>query len=117
MRAPQKTPQHIAIIMDGNGRWAKEKGLPRISGHRAGIDRVREIVRAAGKIGVKVLTLYAFSAENWSRPKMEIRALMGYLDRFLNKELAELNKNNVRLVFLGRGEPLPEGLLRKMRAA
>ena len=95
------TPQHIAIIMDGNGRWAKERGLPRRDGHRAGAESVREAVETCKELGISHLTLYAFSSENWSRPKSEIDALMVLLDRFLAEKTSELNKQNVRLRTIG----------------
>jgi len=104
---PSRLPMHIAIIMDGNGRWAKQRGyLDRIRGHEAGIDSVRTAVRACGELGVRALTLYAFSVENWKRPRREIDALMGLLKRFLRDEIPELNENNVRLVASGRLEDL-----------
>src|SRR5437667_12642345 len=90
-------PRHVAIIMDGNGRWAKERHLPRIEGHRAGADSARIIIRTAGERGRKYLTLYAFSVENWNRPKEEVDALMKYLVHYLKSETPELNKNNDRL--------------------
>src|ERR687888_253058 len=96
-QAKANLPAHVAIIMDGNGRWAKQRHLSRIEGHRQGAESVRAVVRAAGEIGLKYLTLYAFSVENWSRPKEEVDTLMKYLDRYLRNELSELNKNNVRL--------------------
>src|SRR6476620_10062846 len=95
-------PAHVAIIMDGNGRWAKQRHLPRVEGHRNGVESVRAVVRAAGEAGVKYLTLYAFSVENWSRPKDEVDTLMKYLARFLKNEAAELQKNNVRLEVIGQ---------------
>ena len=101
-------PQHIAVIMDGNGRWAKERGLPRIAGHREGIKAVRDVVEACGELGVKVLTLYTFSTENWRRPEDEVSALMNLLIRTLRKEVEELIQNNVRLVTLGDIDRLPE---------
>jgi len=104
-----KIPRHIAIIMDGNGRWAKQRHLPRIFGHRAGITSVRDIVRACGALGVKVLTLYAFSAENWARPDTEVKALMRLLEDYLQRELPELQKNHVRLRAIGRWQSLPAG--------
>ncbi len=112
-----KIPRHVAIIMDGNGRWAKEKGLPRTAGHREGIKRVLEIVKAAAKWGVEVVTFFAFSTENWSRPKKEVDMLMHSLKFFLEREVRELNKNNVRLKFVGRAAPIPESLLKKLREA
>src|SRR5258708_38848410 len=106
---PAKMPHHIAIIMDGNGRWAKQRHLPRVFGHRAGITSVREVVRACGEIGVKALTLYAFSAENWSRPNAEVSALMRLLEDYLQRELPELQKNSVQLRAIGRWKALPAG--------
>jgi undecaprenyl diphosphate synthase len=107
-------PRHVAIIMDGNGRWAKERGLPRIEGHRAGAESVREIVRVAGELGVEYLTLYAFSIENWNRPKAEVRALMHLLEFYLRQEIPELNKNNVRLAAIGRLHELPASAQRQL---
>ena len=91
-------PGHIAIIMDGNGRWAKEKNLSRIAGHRQGIKRVKEIIKAAAELGVKVITLFAFSTENWLRPKNEINMLMRALSKFLDSEIRQLDKNNIRFI-------------------
>ena len=100
-------PLHIAIIMDGNGRWAKKRGLPRTMGHKAGVEALKEIVRYSSEIGIKILTVYAFSTENWSRPKEEIDYLINnLLIEFLKKEIRELNKNNVRLKILGDIKPL-----------
>lgn len=107
-QAQANLPQHVAIIMDGNGRWAKQRGLPRVEGHRNGVESVRAIVRAAGEAGVKYLTLYAFSVENWNRPKDEVDTLMKYLARFLKNEIGELNRNNVRLEAVGQIWRLPE---------
>jgi len=112
-----KIPAHIAIIMDGNGRWAKSRRLPRLFGHRAGITSVREAVRACGDLGVKVLTLYAFSAENWARPGAEVHALMGLLQEYIVRELPELQKNHVRLRAIGRLEALPGGAQKKLADA
>jgi len=103
----EKLPGHIAIIMDGNGRWAKKKNLNRISGHIKGIDAVREIVTACRELGIKVLTLYAFSIENWKRPKEEVTALMGLLKEYLTQERKEMVQNNIRLSAIGRIEDLP----------
>jgi len=103
----EKLPRHIAIIMDGNGRWAKKKNLNRISGHIKGVDAVREIVTACRELGIKVLTLYAFSIENWRRPKDEVTALMGLLKEYLLKETEEMVQNNIRLSAIGRLEDLP----------
>ena len=103
----EKLPHHIAIIMDGNGRWAKKKFLNRISGHLKAVDAVREVVTACRELGIKVLTLYAFSTENWRRPKDEVTALMGLLKEYLLKECEEMVKNNIRLYAIGRLEDLP----------
>jgi len=109
MSAPlRKVPRHVAIIMDGNGRWARERGLPRIFGHRAGIESVREIVRACGEVGIEALTLFVFSVENWERPREEVRGLMGMLRELLRKEVRELDKKNVRLMSIGRRDLLPK---------
>ena len=101
-------PNHIAIIMDGNGRWAKEKGLPRIAGHREGINSVRDITRICGEIGVKYLTLYTFSTENWNRPKEEVNALMSLLLATIKMEIKDLNKNNVKFSTIGDLSFLPK---------
>jgi len=101
-------PRHIAIIMDGNGRWAKERGLPRTEGHRRGADSVENIVEGCGELGVEFLTLYAFSTENWKRPKLEVSALMKMLEHFLKVKTPELMKQNVRLKAIGRLHDLPE---------
>ncbi len=104
---PQKLPKHVAIIMDGNGRWAKQKGNQRIFGHKNGVKAVREVTEAAAEIGVKYLTLYAFSTENWNRPKIEIDALMQLLVSTIHSETKTLLKNNVRLMAIGDKESLP----------
>ena len=101
-------PKHIAIIMDGNGRWAKERGLPRIAGHREGINSVREITRICGEIGVKYLKLFTFSTENWNRPKREVKALMTLLLSTIKKEIKELHKNNVKFSTIGDISILPK---------
>src|SRR5688572_29644517 len=119
-QAQNNLPTHIAIIMDGNGRWAKERRLPRVEGHRNGVESVRMTVRACGEIGIKYLTLYAFSVENWNRPKDEVDTLMKYLARYLKNEIGELNRNNVRLEVIGQIYRLPEFVqeqLRKTQAA
>jgi undecaprenyl diphosphate synthase len=108
--AKTSLPQHVAIIMDGNGRWAKQRNLPRIEGHRQGAESARTIIRTAGELGIKYLTLYAFSAENWNRPKDEVDALMKYLIHYLKTETPELNKNNVRLEVIGQIYRLPENV-------
>src|SRR5213593_2667834 len=107
-QARANLPSHVAIIMDGNGRWAKQRNLPRVEGHRNGAESVRAVVRAAGEAGIKYLTLYAFSMENWTRPKEEVDTLMKYLDRYLRNEVGELQKNNVRLEVIGQIYRLPE---------
>jgi undecaprenyl diphosphate synthase len=103
-------PKHVAIIMDGNGRWANQRGLPRIEGHRQGAESARTIIRTSGELGINYLTLYAFSADNWNRPKDEVDALMKYLIHYLKTETPELNKNNVRLEVIGQIWRLPENV-------
>src|ERR1700744_4815577 len=104
----RKLPKHVAIIMDGNGRWAKERGEDRVYGHHEGVLSVREIVNTSAEIGIQYLTLYAFSTENWNRPKAEVDALMELLVNTIRKELDELNKNNVRLHIIGDFASLPQ---------
>ncbi len=101
-----RLPVHVAIIMDGNGRWARKRNLPRTSGHEAGVEAVRKVVKAAAEIGIKYLTLYTFSVENWKRPREEVTALMKLLTRTTRREIDELNKNNVRLITTGRVDGL-----------
>ncbi|MEZ4949237.1 MAG: isoprenyl transferase [Saprospiraceae bacterium] len=103
----EKLPQHVAIIMDGNGRWAKKHGKARVFGHRNGVKSVREVTESAAELGIKYLTLYAFSTENWNRPQKEVEALMLLLVQTLHKEIATLNKNNIRLQAIGDLEKLP----------
>ena len=100
-------PEHVAIIMDGNGRWAKKKNLPRTEGHREGIESVRAVVETAGELGIKAVTLYTFSSENWKRPASEVSALMSLLLKTINNEIPELNRQNVRLMTIGDFEALP----------
>ena len=100
-------PRHVAVIMDGNCRWARQRRLPRIEGHRAGAESARVIIRTAGELGIKYLTLYAFSAENWNRPKDEVDALMKYLVHYLKTETPELDQNNVQLQIIGQIDRLP----------
>ncbi len=111
MSESNKRPEHIAIIMDGNGRWAAARGLPRVLGHRAGVDAVRRTVESACELGVKTLTLYAFSWENWDRPQEEVHELMKLLDRFIIAELPSLERQRVRLRAIGRLDRLPPGTL------
>jgi undecaprenyl diphosphate synthase len=110
-------PKHIAIIMDGNGRWAKERGLMRTAGHREGVKRAREVIKACGELGIEVVTFFAFSAENWRRPKREIGILMGFLESFLKDEIRDLIKNNIRLKVIGRGDPIPKTLQKRLKEA
>jgi len=112
-----RLPQHIAVIMDGNGRWAKRRRLPRIAGHRAGISAVRQAVEACARLGVPYLTLYAFSVENWKRPHTEIKLLMSLLREYLKKEIGELNKQNIRLGVIGRIQELPKPVLQDLQHA
>ncbi len=102
----EQLPSHVAIIMDGNGRWAAQRHLPRVEGHRAGIDSVRDVVETSARLGIDVLTLYAFSIENWKRPRAEVNTLMTLLKRYIRLELASLNKNNIRFRVIGRSEEL-----------
>ncbi len=104
-------PEHVAIIMDGNGRWAKQRGLPRTIGHNKGVEAVRETVKAAGEAGVKFLTLFAFSSENWSRPVSEVEDLLGLLRRFIRRDLADLHRENVRIRIIGEREHLRSDIL------
>ena len=102
-----EAPRHVAIIMDGNGRWAAARGLPRIEGHRRGVEALRKTVRAAGELGISILTIFSFSSENWSRPQSEIRDLLALLRRFIRNDLAELHKSNVRVSVIGERADLP----------
>ena len=113
---PENVPQHIAIIMDGNGRWAQSRGLPRLAGHRAGTENLRRIIKACVEFGVKYLTIYAFSTENWGRPEDEVSGLMGIFDEVFERELAELDKQGVQLRHIGRLENLRDSLREKMLA-
>ncbi len=111
----QKLPRHIAIIMDGNGRWAKERGLTRLEGHKAGAETVRAITTACAEIGIEYLTLYAFSVENWKRPKREIKGLMRYLNAYLKNELALMQKENIRLRAIGRLDEFPAAVRKELK--
>ena len=108
-------PAHIAIIMDGNGRWARGRGLPRIAGHREGINSVRDIVTCCREIGIKVLTIYAFSAENWKRPELEVSALMTFLEEYLQRELETLMDNDIRFMTIGQTDKLPRSVQKWIR--
>jgi undecaprenyl diphosphate synthase len=112
-----RLPRHIAIIMDGNGRWAAERHLPRVEGHRAGIDAVRDSVETSARLGLEVLTLYAFSVENWKRPETEIRALMGLLKQYLRRELKSLLQNNIRFNVIGHRDRLSKDIQDELRDA
>ena len=112
-----KIPQHVAIIMDGNGRWAQSRGLPRVAGHRAGMQAVRRTVKTAIELGIRILTLYAFSQENWKRPKEEVSVLMELLDHFVDKEIQNFVKEGVSVRTIGRIEALPPRTLVKVRQA
>jgi undecaprenyl diphosphate synthase len=109
--ASKTMPRHVAIIMDGNGRWAEQRGLPRAAGHRSGVEAVRRTVRAAMELGVEHLTIFSFSSENWSRPATEIDDLMGLMKRFIRGDLAELHQNGVRINVIGEREGVDEELL------
>src|ERR671913_1156344 len=112
-----RLPAHIAVIMDGNGRWAAQRHLPRVEGHRAGIDSVREVVEGSARLGIKVLTLYAFSVENWKRPPAEVSTLMMLLKRYLRSELNTLLRNNIRFKVVGRMEDLARDIQGELRDA
>jgi undecaprenyl diphosphate synthase len=112
-----EVPRHVAIIMDGNGRWAAARGLPRAEGHRRGVEALRKTVRAAGELGISVLTIFSFSSENWSRPPSEIRDLMGLLRRFIRNDLAELHQNNVRVRVIGERDDLDGDIRRLLEEA
>jgi undecaprenyl diphosphate synthase len=107
-------PRHVAVIMDGNGRWAEQRGLSRVDGHRAGIESAREIVRAAHELGLSILTLYAFSTENWNRPKAEVDELMRLLEYYLDSEIEEVMRNGIRVRAIGRLERLPQAVRSKI---
>jgi undecaprenyl diphosphate synthase len=114
---PECIPYHVAIIMDGNGRWAKSRGLPRLAGHRAGVENLRRILRACSEFGIKILTIYAFSTENWGRPEAEVRGLMNILESVIDRELNQLHAHGVQLRHIGRPEGLSDLLQRKVRRA
>src|SRR4051794_23965295 len=110
-------PRHVAIIMDGNGRWAASRGLPRVEGHRRGVEALRKTVRAAGEMGIRVLTIFSFSSENWQRPASEVRDLMGLLRLFIRKDLAELHGNGVRVRVIGERADLDAEIRRLLEEA
>lgn len=112
-----RLPAHVAVIMDGNGRWARKRLLPRVAGHRAGVEAVRATVDTAARLGIKVLTLYAFSVENWKRPAYEIEALMTFLKEYLRKEIDNLDRNNIRFQTIGRTHELEESVRRELDSA
>jgi undecaprenyl diphosphate synthase len=114
---PEKIPEHVAIIMDGNGRWARARGLPRLAGHHAGTENLRRVIRAAVEFGIQTLTIYAFSTENWARPTEEVRGLLNILEDVIDRELEELHQEGVCLRHLGRLERLDPGLQRKVKHA
>ena len=114
---PERLPRHIAVIMDGNGRWARQRRLPRVAGHRAGLRSVRETVEIAARLGIEMLTLFAFSRENWKRPRTEVGTLMGLLREFLKKELNEMVGNDIRLSVIGRLDDLEPGVRRDVESA
>lgn len=114
---PERIPHHLAIIMDGNGRWAKERGKPRHEGHRAGTENLRRILRACSEFGIKILTIYAFSTENWGRPPTEVAFLMRILESVIDRELADLHANGVQLRHIGHLDGLQKHLQRKIRQA
>ncbi len=115
LKAAGTLPRHIAVIMDGNGRWAVEKALPRAAGHEEGIESVRDIVKAASQLGIEYLTLYAFSIENWKRPRQEVSVLMLLLEKYLRQEIRELHDNNVRLQAIGKINTLPKSVQNLLR--
>jgi len=117
VQSDPQIPQHVAIIMDGNGRWAKAKGLPRVEGHRRGAEAVKQALESACRRGVRYLTLYAFSVENWNRPKSEVDALMRLLDQFLKTQVVHLKKHQVRLRVIGRISELPENIQNRISEA
>ena len=114
---PVRLPRHIAVIMDGNGRWARRRRLPRVAGHRAGIDSVREIIEVGARLGLEVLTLYAFSVENWKRPQSEVSTLMGLLKEYIRRELDRLVDANVRFLAIGRVAELAPSVRRELERA
>jgi len=115
--ADDGAPRHVAIIMDGNGRWAAARGLPRTAGHHRGVEALRKTVRAAGELGIEILTIFSFSSENWLRPASEIRDLMGLLRRFIRNDLAELHSNNIKVRVIGERDGLDPDIRRLLEEA
>jgi undecaprenyl diphosphate synthase len=113
----ERLPAHIAVIMDGNGRWARKRGLPRVAGHRSGISAVREIVEGSAELGISVLTLYAFSLENWKRPPAEVRTLMALIKEYLNREIDNIDRNNIRFRTIGRADGLDRSVRHEIEKA
>ncbi len=113
----ERIPRHVAIIMDGNGRWAQARGISRNEGHKKGLEALRSVIRAANDLGIRWLTLYAFSLENWNRPKLEVASLMGLLERYLEIEIDEVMRNGIRLRSIGRPDRLPPRIRKKVDAA
>ncbi len=113
----ERIPQHVGIIMDGNGRWAKQRGLPRLEGHRAGTENIRRVLTACVELGVKILTIYAFSTENWKRPEREVKGLMSIFARVIDRELDELHREGVQLRHVGRLEGIADSLRNKVHHA
>jgi undecaprenyl diphosphate synthase len=114
---PERVPRHVAIIMDGNGRWARQRGLPRTEGHRQGVENLRRILNASAREGVKILTIYAFSTENWNRPKYEVQMLMRLLEMFLDRELQSLHENGVQIRHIGEMDGVHPRMQKKIREA
>ncbi len=117
MELPENVPQHVAIIMDGNGRWARERRLPRLAGHRAGVENLRQVIESSVEYGIKILTIYAFSTENWDRPIDEVRGLINILEEVIDRELTRLHENGVQLRHLGDLDRLKPSLQEKVRHA
>ncbi len=116
-KLPENIPQHVAIIMDGNGRWARARGLPRLAGHRAGVENLRRVLEASVEYGIQILTIYAFSTENWSRPESEVRGLIAILEEVIDRELQSLHENGVQLRHIGKLEGLSPQIQDKVRGA
>ncbi len=117
LNLPEHVPYHLAVIMDGNGRWAKSRGLPRVAGHRAGVENLRRVLRSCSEFGIRILTIYAFSTENWGRPPAEVRGLMNILETVIDRELKQLHANGVQLRHIGELDGLSESLQAKVRDA